>query len=99
MAQITPEEFARGAQQVLGKEPLASPEPRPKPGVGGKPESLIVDVQSFEQLADALRSIETRVAAVQLSLTVTQQRQRDRLGEVCRDLRDLIANVGGWQQA
>jgi hypothetical protein len=22
-------------------------------------------------------------------------RQRDRLGEVCRDLRDLIANVGG----
>jgi hypothetical protein len=61
--------------------------------------SLIVVVQSFEQLADALRSIETRVAAVQLSLTVTQQRQRDRLGEVCRDLRDLIANIVGGERA
>lgn len=54
-----------------------------------------MDVQSFEQLADALRSIETRVAAVQHALHVGQERQRDRLGEVCRDLRDLIANVGG----
>ena len=54
-----------------------------------------MDVKSFEELADALRSIETRVAAVQVSLIATQQRQRDRLGEVCRDLRDLIANIGG----
>ena len=54
-----------------------------------------MDVKSFEELADALRSIETRVAAVQHALHVGQERQRDRLGEVCRDLRDLIANIGG----